>query len=201
MEPKVWKDEAGNVIPANRITKSEKLRERYTARIVKEAKAINRALTTLKAFVDGASNDIFLQVAKENDIDISKRKGNFTWYNFDHSIKIEININERIAFDKLLINGCKEKLMTFIDNTVTGNEDFVKDLILDAFNTATGKLDTKKVMSLLKYQDRITNPLFKEAMQLLAKSVTRPDSKMYSRVWEKNSEGEYVNIDLNYSSI
>lgn len=201
MDIKIWKDEAGNVIPANRITKSEKLRERYSERILKEAKNANKILKAVKELVHKASQEVFDMVAKENEIDLSKHKGNFTWFNFDRSIKIEININMRIVFDSILIAGCKDKLMTFIDTTVSSSDSFVKEIILEAFNTSTGNLDTRRVMGLLKYRDKVKNPLFKEAMDMLSNSIQRPDSKLYSRVWLKNAEGEYVNIDLNYSSI
>lgn len=198
---KVWKDEAGNVIPANRITKSEKIREKHAEQILKDAKKASEFLRLLKEKVNHATEEVMATVAEENKIDMTKRKGNFTWFNFDRSVKIEISINERIVFDDMLIAACKEKLMSFIDTTVSGTEEFVKDLILDAFNTAQGRLDTRKVMSLLKYQKRIKNNLFQEAMDLLTNAIRRPDSKTYSRVWIKNAKGEYENIDLNYSSL
>src|SRR5690606_379589 len=127
--------------------------------------------------------------------------GNFTWHNFDRSLKIEVSINERIQFDDLTITACKDKLNQLIDANNEGKVESIKDMVNDAFSTSRGKLDAKKVMSLLKYKSRIKAPVFQEAMVLLEESIRRPDSKVYFRIWKKNQDGKYENIDLNFSSI
>ena len=80
-------------------------------------------------------------------------------------------------------------------------EDFIKQMITDAFSTTKGKLDAKKVMSLLRYKSKVKTPLFLEAMDHLENSIRRPDSKQYFRVFGKLEDGSYQLIDLNFSSI
>ena len=132
---------------------------------------------------------------------LGKGKGGFTWKNFDGSIKIESSVSESIKFDDLGIIACKEKLELFLNNNLESKDAFIKQMVLDAFETSRGKLDAKKVLSLLTYRSKIKAPLFQEALNLLEKAIRRPDSKMYFRVFVKDEAGEYKNIDLNISSI
>jgi hypothetical protein len=201
MSKKKWIDEAGNEIPEHRVSAAEKLAEKHSAALLKAASTINQMLRSIKEQVHVYSNEVFDLVMLENNTDVNKRKGNFTWYNFDRSIKIEVNVSERVVFDEMLIHACQEKLMTFLKKSLTKDQQFIESLVLDAFQTRAGKLDTKKIMYLKKHKERINNPLYTEAMDLLDKSIRRPDKKMYFRIWKRNSNGEYENIELNFSSI
>lgn len=198
-----WIDEAGNSIPFNRTTKSERIKERLANKILKEAQKVNASLEALKKLVDNAVNEVIEECRKENGVKL-EGKGNYTWYNFNRSIKIETNINELIKFDEILLESAKEKLLGLIREYTSG-DDFIKSIVEQAFQTNTGKLDTKRILGLKKQTDRIKNEqirmVWQEAMNLIDKSISRPDSKKYMKVFLKNSEGEYENIQLNFSSI
>ncbi len=197
---KLWEDEQGMKIPYTRITKVERLMERQSSKLMKEALKVNSKLSIFKTQIQDICNEVYEEFMAENNSD-KKRKGNFTWYNFNRSIKIEVSITERIEFDDLTIQACKRKLDEFLSVNVEIKDEFVKELVMDAFETSRGNLDAKKVMGLLRYKSKIKAPLFLEAMDLLEKSIRRPDSKTYFRIWVKDELGKYMNIDLNFSSI
>lgn len=200
---KEWIDESGTSIPYNRTTQSERLREKKAYTIAQKAININLVLCDFKRFVQEACEDVIELIRKDAKIKTDS-KGNATWYNFDHSIKIEINVNESIRFDDTLIDGAKEILMNLIDKNING-DGFIKAIVSEAFQTSSGRLDTKRILGLKKHSSRITNKDIKKewdkAMSLIAQSITRPNSKSYFRIWVKDDEGEYQNIDLNFSSI
>lgn len=201
---KTWTDEAGIPIPVTRITKTEKLREKLSHKIAEAATSANETLKELKEMVRDASAEIYEQVILDNKVEIKEgkeSKGNFTWYNFDRSVRIEVSINERIDFDESLIAVAKSKFEEFLKGNLEGTEEMVRELVMDAFNTSKGKLDSKKVLSLLKYRQRIKAVLFQEALTAIEQSIRRPDSKAYHRVALKNSEGGYDYIELNFSNI
>lgn len=198
---KKWIDPAGNVIPANRVTPLEKRKERFADKIKKNAIKISQELSALKGLIETSSSEIYQEVMQEKNIDIKKKKGNFTWFNFDRTIKIEIERNDKTEFDSILIDSCKTKLDTFLSTNINTENQFIKQLILDAFQTTKGRLDTQRVMSLLKYKSKINNELFLSAMEDLENSITREFRKRYSRVWLKDADGEWVNIPLNYSDV
>lgn len=196
-----WLDEKGSQIPFNRINEVERLMERSSAKLFKEALKINKILADFKVDVKTLCEKVYheyMQMAKNED---KKHKGNFTWFNFDRSIKIEVSISERIEFDDLGIQVCKDKLNQYIDENVNSKEDFIKQMVTDAFSTTKGKLDAKKVMGLLRYKSKVKNPLFLEAMDYLENSIRRPDSKQYFRVFGRLEDGSFQLIDLNFSSI
>ena len=201
MKKKKWIDEAGNEIPAHRITVAEKIAEKHSFYLFGLAINVNEQLRLIKEAVLSCSNEVYEAVMTENGVDVSKRKGNFTWFSFDRSIKIEVAINELVVFDDVTITACREKLMQFLKKSLNSTQEFIKDLILDAFQTRAGKLDTKKIMYLLKYEDKIKDQLYSDAMDLLKKSIRKPSKKTYYRIWKRNSSGEYDNIELNFSSI
>lgn len=196
---KFWTDENGTQIPYNRTTKSERLIERHSASLAKKALKINSDLAKFKDEVTSYCQEIAEQVLKELDSK-KEHKGNFTFFNFDRTIKIDVDAKERIEFDDLTIQAAKEKLDSFLEDSVQG-ETVVKQLILDAFTKSRGKLDVKKVLSLLKYRDRVNDNRFKDAINLIEKSIRRLQSRTYFRVWIKNDSGEFESVDLNFSSI
>jgi hypothetical protein len=196
-----WLDEAGNKIPYSRTTQVERLMEKNSAKILREAKLLNEKLSDFKNQIRQVCEDIYNTYMEEKQVKTEKRKGNFTWYNFDRSIKIEVSINETITFDELTITAAREKLNSFLDSNIDGKIEFVKELVNEAFLTSRGQLDSKKVMGLLKYKSKIKHEDYQSAMSLIEESIRRPSSKTYFRVWEKDSAGSYQIIDLNFSSI
>jgi len=198
---KTWIDEAEVSVPYNRINKVERLMERSSAKILREALAVNKKLVAFRDTISDLSMEAY-EAFMEAKNSKKQTKGNFTWYNFNRSIKIEVSISEAIQFDDLTIAAAKEKFDVFLDENVTSKNDFVKPMIIDAFETQrNSKLDTKRVLGLMRYEAKIKNPLFSEAVKLIQESIRRPKSKTYYRVWVKDEEGQYKNIDLNLSSL
>ncbi|TNE29182.1 MAG: DUF3164 family protein [Bacteroidetes bacterium] len=203
MSKKEWRDEQGLLIPANRVTKSEKLRERSSEKLLKQAKKVSGDIDKLKDLFADLSEEVMNAVMLENEIDNKKHKGNFTWYNFDRSIKIEVAISERIEFDDMLIAAAKEKFDEFLSDATGGVEDMIRELILDAFHNTKGRLDSKRVLGLVRYSSKVpkkTYPKFHDAVQLIQDSIRKPFSKKYFRIFEKNADGEYESINLNISA-
>ena len=195
-----WVDEAKMEVPYKRITKAERLMEIKSYSLLQEAKGINSGLNDFKSRIKAICEEVYSAFMLENNVK-SSAKGNFTWYNFDRSIKVEVSISEPVKFNELEIIAAQVKLNEFLDVTVQSTYDFVKDLVQEAFSTSHGKLDAKKVLGLLKYKSRVNHPLFTEAAELIEKAIRRPDSKTYFRIWEKDTDGKYQAIELNFSNI
>lgn len=194
-----WSDEKGTKVPYSYVSKFDKLTEKKSGQIVKKALQINQRMVEFKKEVSEICEQIYTEFMLANAGKTGK--GNFTWFNFDRSIKIEVSINDRIEFDDLHIEACKSKLDEFLEKNVESSDEFIKQMVLDAFETSRGNLDAKKVMSLLRYKSKIKSSLFSEAMELLEKSIRKPDSKKYFRIWAKDMNGKYQNVDLNFSSL
>lgn len=204
MSKKVWKDETGIEIPANRITKSEKMREAATIKLQTKAEKLNQLLAQFKDEFITTSDIIYTTILEENGAKASDRKGNFIYYNFDRSVKVETDVQDRIEFDDAMIAVAKQHFDEFISSNTNDIDEMIRELILDAFSSTRGKLDTRKVMSLVKYRSRIPAgkyPSFHAAINAIEKGMSRPTSKRYFRISLRDAEGKYNAIDLNFSSI
>lgn len=195
-----WKDETGRDIPIGYISQGNRMKEHHAGALLKEAKTLNKKLSAFKANVQKLCSEVYAKMMEEYKVK-SDSKGNYTWFNFDRSVKVEVSVSDRIEFDDIAIKACKDKLDEFLKDTLDSKQEFVKELVADAFSTSRGKLDAKKVMGLLKYRTKINAPLFQDALNLIESSIRRPDSKVYFRIWEKQADNSYKLIDLNFSSI
>lgn len=200
LKEKIWLDGQGIGIPHDRVTKTEKLKERYSYKLATDAYGINKKIIDFKELMRGMCHEVFTSVMTEKEMQ-KATKGNFTWYNFNSTIKIEVSINENIEFDGLLIEKAKQKLLEMVREGISKDKLFLEELIVSAFQTSHGKLDTKKVMGLKKHAKRITDARYHDAMKLIDEASKVNGSKTYFRVWVRDDHGQYQNIDLNFSSI
>lgn len=197
----IWTDEAGMKIPVKRISKVEKLHEKSAAEILKKAQEVNKKLFDFKAYVQDKCSEAYAAFMEEKKIK-KDSKGNYTWFNFNRSIKIEVSQSSPVKFDDLTITAAKTKLDEFVNANVESKNGFVKELVMSAFETQrNNQLDVKKVLGLTRYESKINDPLFTAAISLINQAIRRPESKTYFRIWLKNAEGKYENIELNLSNI
>lgn len=198
-----WTDEAAVQIPYNRTTKLERLLERQMYSLFIKSLKANEHLRGLKSDLAQVVSEIIETAREENAVKLNG-KGNYTFYNFDRSLKVEVSVNELIRFDDLKLESAKEVLLNLVRENVKG-DDFILGLVEDAFQTSRGRLDTRKILGLKRHTKRIKTKKIRaeweKAMTLIDESISRPDSKTYYRVWYKDEAGEYQNIDLNFSSI
>lgn len=203
IKEKTWIDESGIAIPAARVSKAEKIKERNAAKLLTEARKANAVLTSLKQYFKDLSEEAYEAALSELE-DVKAGKGNFTWYNFDRSIKIEVKINEQISFDDILIEAAKQKLDDFLTEHTGTVDDMIRSIILQAFETSKGRLDTKRIMSLIAHSSRVDEkkyPGYHEAIKLVQKAIRRPSSRTYYTISVRDNAGDYQAIELNFSAI
>jgi hypothetical protein len=195
-----WYDETGMPIPRTRLTNYEKLKEKTLAKLLKEAQSLSAKLDALKKQVQAEEKALFEAAMVDNAVKVDS-KGNWNVFSFDRSIRFEVAISEPIKFDDLTIMAAQTLLNEFLQDEIESKNEFVKDLVRDAFATSRGKLDPKRVLGLVKHKVKINNPKFSQACDLIEKATRRPKSKKYHRIFLKDAEGEYQCVELNFSNI
>jgi hypothetical protein len=199
---KIWADESGQHIPFDRIKQNERLNERQIAGLAKAALKLHKSLSAFKEEAFEIAQKLYDAFVESNGGKApGKGKGNITLYNFDRSLKVEVSVHEQIVFDEGFIQLAKTKIDEILEDGLSGAKDFVKPLVMDAFSRSGGQLDTKRVLALRKYEDRIRDPRYAEAMKHINNAIRRPSSRQYFRVWAKDAKGDYKDIQLNFSSI
>lgn len=198
---KLWRDEAGVNIPYDRTTKYERKAEINISKMAKEALLLNSRLTTFKTDLKAIVETLYAEFVACNDGKATSKKGNITLYTFDRSVKVEVNVNEPIHFDEEYIKLAKAELDALLADELEGTSSWVKAVISDAFEKSRGELDTDKVLGLKKHASRTTDARYHKAMAFIDQAINRPTSKEYYRVWVRSADGQYQNVQLNFSAL
>jgi hypothetical protein len=198
----LWLDETGMRIPYNRVKPYERLNERKLAVLAKSAIDLNTRLTAFKATLKETAEELYHAFLEGNNGKApGKGKGGITLFNFNRSIKVEVDINDNIVLDEAFINLAKAEFDDVLNDAISDAKEWFKPILMDAFETSGGRLDYKKVLNLKRYKDRITDPRFHKAMDFIDKAIRKPSSTEYFRVWVRNEAGKYVDVQLNFSKI
>jgi hypothetical protein len=200
---KLWMNEAGQAIPYDRVTSAERLHERKLSPLAKERIALRKAMAAHKNKCFEIGRELYDAFLNENGgVNLkSKGKGNVTRYNFDRTIKIEIQVNEAIVFDEGMLDLAKNLLDEILSDGLQGAKEFVKPIVMEAFESRGGKMDVKKVLGLRRHSDKVSDPRYKDAMSYIDKAIRRPSSKEYFSLYIKDESGEYVDVHLNFANI
>lgn len=195
---KLWKNHKGNDVPREYVPAFEISKEAAVAKVFTNAEAISKKLAAFKSLAFSVSDSLYSQMMQAANVSMGDKKGNFTLYNFDKSIKIEVNVSDRIEFGEE-INFAQMKLNEFILAKTTGGDSELHELISNAFTTSKGRLDTKRILSLFTY--KISHPLWVEAMDLIKKAMQTNSSVRYLTVSTRDENGKYNLLNLNFSNL
>lgn len=197
-EPKKWIDYKGQEVPAKYVPEIDKKKERIIDRYLKKSIDLNKMLIAFKQEFLCDCDNINVERMMEANIALADRKGNYTLTSFDKSIKIEVNIQDRIEFDDN-INFAQEKIKEFLTEKTLNSDPELAEIVNTAFQTSRGKLDNKRILGLFRL--KIQHPVWLEAMELIKKSIQTNSSTRYITIWQKNEEGSYKQIQLNFSAL
>ena len=81
------------------------------------------------------------------------------------------------------------------------NDKATRDLIVSLLARPKGDFDINLIQKLYKMEDSFDDENWKKGIQLIKESYSYEHSKDYIRFEEKNSNGEWVNIPLNFAAI
>jgi hypothetical protein len=195
---KMWKNHKGNDVPREYVPAFEVTKESAVAKIFKSAETINNQLLKFKSLAFSVTDSLYTQMLADANINSGDKKGNYTIYNFDKSVKVEVNVSDRIEFGEE-INFAQIKLNEFIQVKTAGGDSELHELISNAFTTNKGRLDTKRILSLFTL--KITHTLWVEAMELIKKAIQTNSSVRYLTVSTRDENGKYNLLNLNFSNV
>ena len=198
---KTLRDHNGFDVPVTAIGKIDLKKNQTAIKIAEKFKEMAVRLQNLKDFAFDAADEIYELQLKAYEIDgrdVERMKGNFTFFSYDKRFKVEVNIGQRLEFDDK-INLAKAEIDEYLKEITEGQNSDIMIIVNNAFTTVRGKLDPKRILQLFSYQ--IKNVRWKKAMEILQDSITTNHSKRYIKVSERDSNGEYQNINVQFSSI
>ena len=192
-------DAKGRLIPVDQIKAIDIERSDLVERLIGGAKLLQQQMITFKRL---SFEDImaFVQLSAEQyDVQIGGNKGNVTLYSFDGRYKIVRQSQESIRFDESL-RAAKALIDECISEWAAGSNDNIRVLINDAFQVdKEGKISTGRVLSLRRLD--IRDEKWLRAMDAISDSIIVTDSKNYVRFYERDSEGKYQAISLDFANV
>lgn len=192
-------DSKGRLVPVSSIKPIDLVRDDVVVRLCEGAKAEQQRLRDFKALAF-ADISAFVDLSFEKfDVQIGGSKGNITLFSFDGKYKIVRQIQDTIRFDERL-QAAKVLIDECIQSWAADSNDHLKVLILDAFQVdKEGKISTGRVLGLRRHD--INDPKWLEAMDAIAESINIVDSKRYIRFYERDDEGTYQAISLDFATL
>lgn len=200
-----WTNAAGDKVPLKFVPLTDRVKEKIASTLHKHAVALETELKMLHGTMDAACAEISIRVREDYELKNGKKpkptKGNMTWYSFDNSIKVEANVNEVVKWDDAMMHEAKGLLNEYLDSQLTDNQALIKKLVNDAFSNTKGAIDSRKVFQLLKYDGQINSSKFSKACDIMRNAQMIDRTKLYMCISERQEDGSYRQINLNFSSI
>lgn len=189
----------GHLVPVEQIKEVDLLRDDFVRRAAEQAKEVAAALAAVKEAIAG-DMEAFLNLSSEQyGVKLGGEKGNIQLTSFDGSYRITREIAERIEFDerlqaaKMLVDECLREWTRF-------SASEVRTLIEDAFQVdKKGRINTKRILGLRKL--KIEHPTWQRAMEAIGEAVTITGSCVYHRFHERDKDGKYQQINLDFSGV
>ena len=192
-------DSQGRQVPTELVKDIDKLRDQTVRRIADEAMKMKEVLAAFKqrirddiyAFVDLS----FRQYGKG----YGGKKGNITLSTYDGKYRLVVATDETIVFDERL-QAAREIIGDCLDKWSDGARPEIRLLVNDAFQVdKAGKISTARVLGLRRLE--ISDGDWQKAMTAITESIQVSGSKQYLRFYERNEQGEYVQIPLDVAAL
>jgi hypothetical protein len=193
----IWTDYQGNQVPVQYVSKYDKQKEKVITKAVLEAQKISETLAKFKLFILPECDNLLKEMLASNGVDEVTQK-NYTLYSFDKGLKVEVVSSDVIDFDNQIV-AAQAKIEEYLKIKTDGLDNEICALINNAFKTRKGRLDKARILGL--FQLKITHHLWMEAMELIKKSITTNSTRRYITIFERDAEGKYNQIQLNFSAI
>jgi len=189
----------GHLVPVAQIEEVDLLRDEFVLRSLQMVKSMKEDLAAFKNKMAG-DMDAFLDLSAEKyGVKMGGVKGNITLTSYDGRYRITREVAERIEFDERL-QAAKVLVDECLREWTKSSASEVRTLIEDAFQVdKKGKINTQRILGLRKF--KIDHPTWKKAMAAIGDAVTVTGSCVYHRFYERDEQGRYQQISLDFAGV
>ena len=193
-------DSLGRLVPAEKVADVDKARDSLVREIADKAKGLQAAMQEFKKATMGDVGAFVSLSAEKYGAKIGGRKGNLTLMTYDGALKLQVQVQESLAFDERL-QAAKTLIDECIQTWSEGANDNIKALVNDAFQVdKEGRLAVGRILSLRRL--KITDEQWQQAMQAISDAIQVVGSKAYVRLYEREDDGEaYTPIVLDMAAL
>lgn len=189
----------GHLIPVDAVKEIDKIRDELVKKLVSVAKELNQTMRDTKEKLFGEFEDFIALSASEYDTKIGGEKGNTSLLSFDGKYKVQLAVSDNLVFDERL-QVAKQLIDQCLHEWTADSNDNIKAIINNAFQVdKEGKINTRRVLGLRSLQ--IHDAQWLKAMDAISDATQVVSSKEYIRVYERDDEGKYQQISLDFSNV
>lgn len=195
-----WRDAKGRLIPVGMVKEIDRARDTLVGDIINRALPINVSLKLFKNWSFDEVDAFRALSAEQYDANIGGEKGNITLYSFDGEYRVQVAIQDRIAFDERL-----QTAKTLIDECIkdwsVGSRPEILAIIEEAFKVdKEGNINTGDILKLRRLN--ITDEKWLQAMDAISESVQVVNSCRYIRIYQRSGDNnQYTQISLNITGV
>jgi hypothetical protein len=199
MTERTMTDHLGNAVAVRYVPKIDKERDRVVRRLFARARKLSgelaafrvECLEQIEAFLDWE--------AAQSECPTRGAKGNVTLPSFDGTMKVSRARQDSIEFDERL-QMARQLIREYIADKAEGIDRDLQLIIDDAFNGNGGRLNTARVLGLLKLQ--IAGAKWKQAMDLIKDSIRVTATREYARFYERpgGTSDQFRQVSLDIAS-
>lgn len=189
----------GHLVPENLVSPVDSLRDGVVNQLVIAAKKAQHEMIEFKQSAFGDVTAFVELSAEKYGAELKSKRGNMTLLSFDGKRKVQVQSADRISFDERL-QAAKALIDKCIERWTEGGNSNLTALIHDAFNVdKEGNIDARRILALRRVQ--IDDDDWKRAMQAISDAVQVTGSTEYIRFYEKDSDGKFQAISLDFASL
>jgi hypothetical protein len=182
MTERTMTDNLGNTVPVRYVSKIEKERDRVVRRLFTRARKLSKQLAEFRIECLDTIEQFLAWEACQVDGPTRGTKGNVTLPSFDGTMKVSRARQDSIDFDERL-QMARQLIREYVNEKAEGIDHDLQLIIDDAFNGTGGRLNTARVLGLLKL--KIQGAKWHQAMELIKDSIRVTATREYARFYER----------------
>lgn len=189
----------GHLVPIESIKEIDLARDEFVKHVVAEASGVSAILNRFKESLAG-DMQAFLELSAERyGADLGGARGNLSLTSYDGRFKVLRAVSDRLDFDerlqaaKALVDDCLREW-----SKDAGPE--LRTLVESAFQVdKKGRINAKRILSLRSL--KIEHPTWRKAMEAIGDAITVVGSCTYYRIYKRDDDGNYDQINLDFSGV
>lgn len=193
-------DAKGRLVPVETIKEVDLARDELVTALVKAAEQHSTGLAVFKVEAMATIDAFIAESMARFKAKVGGVKGNVTLLSFDGRYKVQVQIQDRIAFDERL-QAAKVLIDKCISKWGEGADAKLMALVNYAFEVdKEGKLSPTRILSLRRLD--VDDRNWKRAMEAIGDSITVTGSKAYLRFYKRVGQSDqYAPVPLDVAEL
>lgn len=190
---------AGNLVPLENIKEIDLVRDDFVRQAVKRAQEVAFVVREFKNQLAGDLQAFLELSAEKYGADLGGSRGNVSLISFDGRYKVLRAVADRLEFGEQL-QAAKSLIDQCLREWTRDSRSEIRALIDSAFQVdKKGRINAKRILGLR--QLKIEDTTWQRAMEAIGDALTVTGSSTYYRVYERDEQGEYRQLPLDFSGM